>query len=195
VQTRAAERYIALEYLVALVLRTVAELRRRHALPGARTYVNITVTYGLLSLFTFSEVTASIGPGVGGLVLLALLVRPPIDPATGRPVPGGTTPGQDVLEGITEFAASTAHDEAVDAVPHPAGVGSAPQAATHHVSSSGRGAAGGGGIGDLFTQVLLSPGYGASAALKTLDQLPSVLFTPGKGAGDALNAALDWLGL
>lgn len=97
---RQAERWIALEFLVVVVARTIAGFQQQKGLLGAQNYAAMAAAFALLSIFTLSDTTAEIGSALGLLVVLAVLLRqtPGVKPGTTSVL------GSDVADAFAGFA-------------------------------------------------------------------------------------------
>lgn len=73
---REAERWLALEFVGAVVVRTIAGFREQDALLGPQNYAAIMIAYGMLSVLVLSDTTADLAAVFGALLLLAILLRP-----------------------------------------------------------------------------------------------------------------------
>jgi uncharacterized membrane protein YgcG len=163
-----AERWIALEFVTAAVVRTVFEMRESNDLLGPSAYGVLIITYGMLAAFALWDETADVAAIIGGLILLAILIR-----GTSHTGDVPSTVGRDVGVTLGGFAQRTG-----DAPPtHAAGVTST--AGQGGGSSSGGGGGGGGG--------------GAFNPLDPFGLIPSLGGALGLPVGRTTNATLDAL--
>lgn len=71
-----AERWLALEFVGVVVVRTLHGFREQSGLLGPQQYGAIVAGYAFLSLLVMSDTTAELGAVFGALILLAVLLRP-----------------------------------------------------------------------------------------------------------------------
>lgn len=96
---RDSERALALEFVGAVAIRTLYGFREQHALLGPQNYAAMMVAYGMLSVLVLSETTDELAAVLGGLLLLAILLRP-----TG----GGRLLGVDTAKSLAAFTGNVA---------------------------------------------------------------------------------------
>lgn len=99
VSQRQAERWLALEFVAVVVVRTIHGFEDQEALLGPQNYAAILAAYGFLSLLVLSSYTAELAAMLGLLVLLAVLLRPTSGP--GEPL---RTVGTDAAGAVAAFA-------------------------------------------------------------------------------------------
>lgn len=90
-----AERWLALEFLGVVVVRTIHGFHAQQGLLGPQQYGAIVAGYGMLSVLVLSDTTAELGAVFGALILLAVLLRPT---DTGRPL------GADTARAVAAYA-------------------------------------------------------------------------------------------
>jgi len=175
VAARQAERWLALEYIGAVTLKTVNGFTSGGGLIGPQQYAVTTLTYGLLSLATMADATADVAAAFGGLILLGMLVRPALDKAGQR-----TSAGAQTISGLLGFVRGAGGRPPTYAQ----GVGAAATSAPG--STSGSSSSGSGDSSPI-------PGLpGLPTGPDLIPNLPGILPLPIVDFG---NAVKDFLGL
>jgi hypothetical protein len=73
---RQAERWLAMEFIVVVLIRTIHGFVEQHDLLGPQSYAAMIAAYGLLSVLVLFSATAELGAVFGALIVLAVLMRP-----------------------------------------------------------------------------------------------------------------------
>lgn len=95
---RQAERWLALELIVVVVVRTVEGFRNQGGLLGAKNYAAMMVAFGMLAVLVMYEPAAELAAILGLILVFATLLRPT---QGGKSIVGG-----DVAGALATFSAS-----------------------------------------------------------------------------------------
>lgn len=94
---RQQERWLALEFVGVVLVRTIYGFREQRGLLGPQNYAAMLAAFGMLSALVLFEPTADLAAVIGALILLAVLLRP-----TGKPGELSTL-GADAARSVAAF--------------------------------------------------------------------------------------------
>lgn len=83
---RQAERWLALEFVAVVVVRTLHGFREQKNMLGPQQFAAMLVAFGMLSVLVMYEPTAELAAILGLLLLLLVALRPTVDGVLGGDV-------------------------------------------------------------------------------------------------------------